>query len=142
MIEIKRWDTSAVIYRSENATELAYALIEALRAGTDLYRASLYRASLYRASLDGASLDGASLDPIRADVWDICSAAPAEVFALLGVLRAGNFDGSHYEGECACLVGSIANARHCDYKYIAGLKPNSDRPAVIHVATFVALRCR
>jgi hypothetical protein len=205
---IKRWDTGAVIYTSD-ATEIAYALAEAARAGVDLYRANLDRANLYRAILDGARLDGArldgarlvgarligasldranlyraildgarldgasliganldrasldraslieanligasldrailieanligasldraSLDGIRADVWAILSAAPAEVPALLDALKSGRFDGSHYEGECACLVGTIANARHVDHDKIPGLSPDSSRPA-------------
>jgi hypothetical protein len=59
----------------------------------------------------------------------ILDAAPAEVPALLAALQTGKFDGSHYEGECACLVGSIANARECHYEAIPGLVPDWSRPA-------------
>lgn len=86
-----------------------------------------------RANLDGANLDGASLvrarlDPIRDDLYGVLSRTPAEVPALLAALREGKVDGSTYSGECACLVGTIANARGCDYTGIAGLAPNAERP--------------
>jgi hypothetical protein len=38
-------------------------------------------------------------------------------------------DGSTYTGDCACLVGTIANVRHCKYNDLGTLKPNCDRPA-------------
>jgi hypothetical protein len=218
VIELYRWDTGEVIYRSD-AADLAHALIEAVRANTDLYRARLDGASLVGASLvgarldgarldgarlDGASLDGASLDgarlvgarldgaslvgarlvgarldgarlvgarldgasldgaslvgarlvgaslvgarldgaslvgarldgasldTIRADVVAILESSPAEVPALLMAIRDGRFDGTHYEGECACLVGSIANARSCKYTELEGLRPDANRAA-------------
>jgi hypothetical protein len=43
----------------------------------------------------------------------VLSAAPAEVPTLLAKVRAGEVDGSVYEGVCACLLGTIANARGC-----------------------------
>ena len=56
--------------------------------------------------------------------------APHEVAALRAALVAGNVDGSTYEGSCACLVGTIANARATDYRDLGqGLKPDADRPA-------------
>ena len=55
--------------------------------------------------------------------------APAEAPALLAALRAGKVDGLVYQGKCACLVGTIANARGCSYEALGELRPNAERPA-------------
>ena len=57
------------------------------------------------------------------------SSAPTEVEGLRQALLDGKVDGSTYEGECACLVGTIAHVRHCKYDEIPGLTPNASRPA-------------
>ena len=41
----------------------------------------------------------------------------------------GKIDGSTYEGDCACLVGTLANVRQCKYEAIPSLTPNSSRLA-------------
>ena len=123
----------------DGASLVGASLVGARLVGASLVGASLDRASLVGASLDGASLDGASLDrarldgarldPIRDDLYRVLDAVPAEVPALLAALREGRVDGSTYSGNCACLVGTIANARGCTYSAIPGLTPNADRPA-------------
>lgn len=50
---------------------------------------------------------------------------------MLEALRAGRVNGTLYTGPCACLIGTIANLRHCDYTDIPGLAPDSSRPAEI-----------
>ena len=148
MIDIKHRFTGEVLHTSQGATEGANLMGANLYGaylrganlgcadlqganlmGADLMGANLRSANLRSANLRSANLQGASLEPIRNDVWAVLSAAPAEVPALLEVLRAGKFDGTHYEGDCACLVGTIAKVRACDYKAIPSLVPDSSRPA-------------
>jgi hypothetical protein len=95
----------------------------------DLMRANLDGANLDGANLDGANLDGANLTPVRDDFWAVLSSAPCEARGLREALIAGKIDGSTYKGECACLVGTIANVCHTRYDALDCLKPNSDRAA-------------
>jgi hypothetical protein len=88
--------------------------------------ANLERANLEGANLRGANLEEANLEPIRSDLHSVLDSAPQEVTGLLAALRAGKIDGSTYEGDCACLVGTIANVRGCSYKILA---PDHSRPA-------------
>jgi Pentapeptide repeats (8 copies) len=98
--------------------------------GANLAGASLVGANLEGADLEGANLEGANLAPIRDDFFEVLSAAPQEVQGLIAALREGRVDGSQYEGECACLVGTIANLRHEPHRELTiALKPDSTRTA-------------
>ncbi|NJN99528.1 MAG: pentapeptide repeat-containing protein, partial [Anaerolineales bacterium] len=96
---------------------------EGIRQGRDS------RANLEGAYLKGADLKGADLQPIRDDFWAVLSSSPSEVFGLRKAIVEGRINGSSYSGECACLVGTIANVRKTEYTNLGCLKPNSSRPA-------------
>jgi len=104
-------------------------LTDAVLTRAVLTDAVLTRAVLTRADLTRAVLTGADLTSIRDDVWAVLSSAPAEAPAVLEALRAGRVNGSTYHGACACLVGTIANTRHCSINDLGPLRPNSSRPA-------------
>ena len=95
----------------------------------DLRGANLRGANLRGAKLRGADLGDANLRPFRDDVWAVLSCAPAEAAGVLAALRAGRVDGSAYAGDCACLVGTIANVRGCGYDALPQLTPDVSRPA-------------
>ena len=95
----------------------------------DLRWADLRGADLHGADLRGADLRGADLSIIRDDIWAVLSSSPAEVAGLRTAIVEGRINGSTYEGECCCLVGTLANARHCKYDEIPTLRPNGSRPA-------------
>ncbi len=106
-------------------------LIDANLSGANLTRANLTRANLSGANLEDAKFENrdlidANLSKIRADIFRVLDSAPNEVSGLLAALREGRIDGSAYRGECACLIGTIANLRGCDY---ATLSPDSSRPS-------------
>jgi uncharacterized protein YjbI with pentapeptide repeats len=86
--------------------------------GANLSDANLSGANLRDANLRDADLSGADLRSFKADFWMVLAQNRAEIPALLDALKSGRVDGSTYTGECACLVGTIANARHVDYRSI------------------------
>lgn len=79
--------------------------------GADLHYADLSGATLYRADLSGAKLCAAKLSVLRRDVEHVLFANPNEALAVADALDAGRVNGSIYEGECACLIGTLLNAR-------------------------------
>jgi Pentapeptide repeats (8 copies) len=122
-IEIKNRWTDNVLWASETANSVREALIAAVEGGADLSGADLRGANLR-----GANLSDANLRPIRDDLWAVLSASPREVEFLRDALIAGKVDGSTYDGECACLIGTIAHGAGLPYNSLPVLKPNSYRP--------------
>jgi hypothetical protein len=86
--------------------------------GADLRGANLRGANLRGANLYGADLYGADLKNLPQDFINQCSrdilfilaCLKNEVPSLRKMLIEGKVDGSQYEGECAGLIGSLANA--------------------------------
>ncbi len=100
--------------------------------GARLEGARIEGARLEGARLEGARLEGARLEEIKTDLHKVLAAASAEVPGLLAALREGRVDGSQYEGECACLVGTVANIRKEEYRALTiDLRPDSARFAEI-----------
>ena len=127
-IEIKARFGGKVLYTAENAADVREALVAAVKERADLRGADLRGADLGGADLGGAYDPNSPLFPIRLDVWAILDQAPSEVAGLRQALVDGKVDGSAYEGDCACLVGTIANVRGCELDAL-DIPRNSDRPA-------------
>jgi uncharacterized protein YjbI with pentapeptide repeats len=61
MFEMLHCYTKAVLYKSETATDVKTALVEAVSGGANLVGANLVGADLRGANLEGANLEGADL---------------------------------------------------------------------------------
>ena len=123
-IEIKHmWNDSVLFAHECEENSLKITIEMALNANTNLSGANLRSANL-----SGANLSGADLTPIRDDLWAVLSAAPLEVAGLISAIKDGRIDGSTYQGDCACLVGTISNLRGTNYESLELITPNSSRP--------------
>src|SRR5438045_3852273 len=96
---------------------------------TDSWRLAVEAAVKAGPNLSKADLSKANLRYIKHDVWGVIAHAIPEIPALRASLVEGRVNGSAYEGECACLCGTIANARKCSYKELDGITPDSDSMA-------------
>ena len=129
-----RWTGSIIFeYEKENNT-IAETVKEYIRQEIEVkekWRANLTRADLTRANLTRANLTDADLTAFKNDIWAILLRSNETAF-LLKALKEGRVDGSVYEGECCCLVGTIAKSKGCYYKEsekLNGLIPDGSRPA-------------
>jgi uncharacterized protein YjbI with pentapeptide repeats len=73
----------------------------------NLRDANLRDANLCGADLCGANLCGANLEPFKKDLFDVLLRAVPEIDNLKKSLLDGKIDGSTYDGECACLCGTL-----------------------------------
>jgi len=83
--------------------------------GANLRGANLYGANLRGANLYGANLYGADLDKLPKSYINSCSRDMLFIFEHLkselpGLRKAlveGKINGTQYEGDCACLIGTL-----------------------------------
>ena len=130
-IQIKTWYGSLLFeYEKENNT-VKETLLAAITA-----KANLGGANLRDANLGDANLGDADLGGFKHDIWAILLHAPHEIQGLVDSINAGKINGSVYEGECACLLGTIANVKGVRHTEIPGLVPDSRRPAEIWFLQF------
>ena len=124
-IEIKSFGGSVLFEFEAEDNTVKRTIEEAVKRG----------ANLGEAYLRGAYLRGAENLPeeyftmCRDDFWAVLSGSPVEIPGLRKAIVEGRIDGSTYEGECACLVGTIANVKGCNYQKLETVKANSNRPA-------------
>ena len=123
-IEIKHWVTGAVLFEFEKEdntlrdTVVEANLREANLLGADLREADLYGADLRGADLYGADLYGADPDKLPVSYTNLASrdmlfifqSLKSELPFLREKLIKGEVDGTQYEGDCACLVGTLGKA--------------------------------
>ena len=123
VIEIKNKFTSKILfeYEKENNT-IKHTVAEAIKSGAnlswadlseadlskaDLSKANLSWANLSKANLSWADLSKANLSVIKADMFYVLLNSLPELKFLKQNIIDGNIDGSTYEGECACLSGTL-----------------------------------
>lgn len=138
-VEIKSWITGKVIFKVV-AESLKAALRIAVEKHANLRGADLRGADLRDANLRDANLWDANLSTIKSDFWEVLIHAKKEIPFLRKSLIDGKVDGSTYDGECACLVGTIANGKKVSPDSLlasCGIPKDSSRPAEVF---FTAIR--
>jgi uncharacterized protein YjbI with pentapeptide repeats len=89
---------------------LAWAdLTDSNLAGTIIVGAKLTEVDFTGCNLTGCDLKTANLEPIKTDFIQAILKLPAEIPNLREKFIEGKINGSTYEGQCACLAGTIAN---------------------------------
>jgi uncharacterized protein YjbI with pentapeptide repeats len=94
----------------------------------DLTDANLTDANLTDADLTDADLTDADLLRFKSDLWRVLLMNQSEIPGLKKALINGRIDGTKYEGDCACLKGTIANVKGCT-TYDAGLIRDVNEPS-------------
>ena len=109
----------------KSSADLSYADLRS----ADLRSADLSSADLSYANLRSANLHSADLSEIKKDFFVKLLMAKSEVKGLFDYLQKGKVDGTSYEGDCACFVGTISKIANESYENLScGLKPESYSP--------------
>lgn len=108
--------------------DFSYANLEyTILKNANLQGTNLKGADLERANFEGSNLEDANLEEIKEDILREVSKLKTEVPNLIKHLKEGKVDGSLYEGDCACLAGTLANSLECHYRELPnGYVINSD----------------
>lgn len=130
-IEIEHWVTGSVLfaYETEDNT-LRKTLEKAVSGGADLRGADLRGAYLRGAYLQGADLEKLPVSYVNQasrDMLFIFQSLKSELPFLREKLIKGEVDGSVYEGDCACLVGTLANAENKSVEQVCEYIPFYDK---------------
>ncbi len=97
-------------YADLSSANLRYAdLRYADLSSADLSSADLSYANLRYADLSYANLSSADLSSIRDDLFIVLLHSIPEIKYLKQSIIEGKIDGSTYDGECACLSGTLVN---------------------------------
>lgn len=100
---------------------------------TDLSYACLNHSSFINTYLNGVDLTGitfidANLTPIKNDFFRILLRAIPEIHNLAKALIDGKIDGSVYNGDCACLCGTLEKSKNCRIRENVYVERNCDSP--------------
>ena len=104
------------------------ALTRATLTRADLTDANLTDANLTHADFTDANLTRADLAVFRDDLWAVLSSNPTEVEGLRAAIAEGRIDGSSYNGDCACLSGTLKNCALKSGREFDSSLRNSSRP--------------
>jgi len=92
-------------------------------------RGAVLRGAVLRgAVLRGADLRGAVLQPIKDDYFSVLLKAIPEIPNLKKAIESGKIDGSTYDGECACLCGTLEKSDNKKVVSIIHDNRDSNRP--------------
>lgn len=104
-------------------------LVEANLIGCDVTDAVFTGADLQGCQFGDTDLRTADLSAIKDDVRSVLWEAQDEIPGLIQAMQEGRIDGSVYQGECACLMGTIANLRGVPSHALEAPEPDANRPA-------------
>lgn len=97
-------------------------------SGADFTRTNILGADFRGAYLSGVNLREAKVEEIKQDMFQVLAMAPNEVANLKKAVIEGRIDGSTYQGDCACLNGTLSKSEEKEVvQYLFSLR-DASRP--------------